>query len=55
MDRLRGPAQTISSLLKLYLERDGSLLGNERVAENEEMGIVSKTNSIPIYNGRPYN
>jgi hypothetical protein len=55
MERLRGPAQTVSSLLELCLERDGSLLGNERVAENEEMGIISKTNSIPIYNGCPYN
>jgi hypothetical protein len=36
MERLREPAQTVSSLLELYLERDGSLLGNERVAENEE-------------------
>jgi hypothetical protein len=55
MERLRGPAQTVSSLLKLCLERDRSLLGNERVAENGEMRIVSKTNNIPIYNGRPYN
>jgi hypothetical protein len=35
MERLRGPAHTISSLLKLCLERDKSLLGNERVTENE--------------------
>jgi hypothetical protein len=55
MERLRGPAHTISSLLELCLERDGFILGNERVEENGEMRMISKTNSIPIYNGRPYN
>jgi hypothetical protein len=50
MERLRGPAQIISSLMKLCLERDVSLLGNKRVIENGEMRIVSKTNGIPIYN-----
>jgi hypothetical protein len=53
MERLRGPTQTVSSLLELYLERDESLLGNERVTENGEMG--SKTNNIPVYNRHPYN
>jgi hypothetical protein len=55
MERLRGPTQTVYSLLELCLERDESLLGNERVTENGEMRMISKTNSIPIYNGRPYN
>jgi hypothetical protein len=55
MERLRGPTHTVSSLLKLYLERDESLLGNKRVTENRENRMVSKTNNIPIYNGRPYN
>jgi hypothetical protein len=42
MKRLRGPTQIVSSLLELYLERDESLLGNERVAENEEMRMILK-------------
>jgi hypothetical protein len=49
MERLRGPEQTVSSLLELCLERDRSLLGNERVTEkNEEMGIVMKT-TVSLY------
>jgi hypothetical protein len=43
MERLRGPTQTISSLMELCLERDRSMLENERVAENEEMRIVLRT------------
>jgi hypothetical protein len=55
MERLRGPTQTLFSLLKFCLERDGPLLGNEWLTENGEMRIISKTNGISIYNGRPYN
>jgi hypothetical protein len=49
MERLRGPAQTISSLLELCLERDEYMLGNERVTENGEMGIVSKKPIVSLY------
>jgi hypothetical protein len=50
MKRLRGPTQTISFLLKLCLERNGSLLRNENVVENGEMRMILKPNNIPIYN-----
>jgi hypothetical protein len=49
MERLRGPTQTVSSLLEFCLERDRSLLGNERVAENGEMRMVSKKPTISLY------
>jgi len=55
MERLRGPTQTVFSLLELCLKKGGSLLGNKRVAENKEMGMVMKTSSILVYNGCPYN
>jgi hypothetical protein len=46
---LRGPAQTVSSLLELYLERDESLLENERVAENGENGIDFRKPTVSLY------
>jgi hypothetical protein len=49
MERLRGPAHTVSSILKLCLERDGSLLGNESVAKNGKKIEWFRKSTVSLY------
>jgi hypothetical protein len=48
MERLRGPERTVSSLLELCLERDGSLLETKGWQKMEKMGIVLKP-TVSLY------
>jgi hypothetical protein len=49
MERLRGPANAVSSLLELCFERNGSMLGNERVAKNGEIRMILKKQTVSQY------